>query len=105
MVEREAGALRRYVDIGAACESKAWRSGECEWRVHFHVPVFLEELEGFSSTQAFVREALALHKERARSPHLELETYTWSVLPARVREVPIEEAIARELLWVRGELA
>ena len=105
VVEREAGALRRYVDIGAACESKAWRSGECEWRVHFHVPVFLEELEGFSSTQAFVREALALHKERARSPHLELETYTWSVLPARVREVPIEEAIARELLWVRGELA
>ena len=39
------------------------------------------------------------------SAHLEVETYTWSVLPAQVREVPIEDAIARELLWVRGELA
>ena len=105
VVERGSGALRRYVDIAAACESDSWRRGDTEWRVHFHVPVFLEELEGFFSTQTFVREALALHKQQSWSPHLELETYTWSVLPPRVREVPIEDAIARELLWVRGELA
>jgi len=105
VVERGSGALRRYVDISAAYASDSWRAGGCEWRVHFHVPVFLEALDGFSSTQAFVREALALHKQQARSPHLEVETYTWSVLPARVREVPIEDAIARELLWVQGELA
>ena len=105
VVERGAGALRRYVDIDAACASDYWRGGNCEWRVHFHVPVFMEELDGFSSTQSFVREALALHRQVARSPHLEVETYTWAVLPARVREVPIEEAIARELLWVQKELA
>ena len=105
VVERGSSGLRRYVDIDAACTSDDWRAGGCEWRVHFHVPVFLEALDGFSSTQAFVREALALHKQQARSPHLEVETYTWSVLPARVREVPIEDAIARELLWVQGELA
>jgi hypothetical protein len=105
VVERGSGALRRYVDIDAACASDDWRDGGCEWRVHFHVPVFLAELDGFSSTQAFVRESLALHRQHARTPHLEVETYTWSVLPARVREVPIEEAIARELLWVQGELA
>jgi hypothetical protein len=105
VVERSGAALRRYVDIDAACTSNNWRAGDSEWRVHFHVPVFLEELDGFSSTQSFVREALALHKQQARSPHLEVETYTWSVLPPRVREVPIEDAIARELEWVRGELA
>ena len=105
VVERGSGALRRYVDIDAACAAGTWRDGDCEWRVHFHVPVFLEQLEESSSTQPFVREMLALHRQQARTPHLEVETYTWSVLPARAREVPIEEAIARELLWVQGELA
>ncbi len=105
VVERGSGALRRYVDINAACASETWHRGDCEWRVHFHVPVFLEQLEEFSSTQPFVREILALHRQEARTQHLEVETYTWSVLPPRARDVPIEEAIARELLWVQDELA
>jgi sugar phosphate isomerase/epimerase len=104
VVERAPAALRRYVDIDAACAAERWRSGDCEWRVHFHVPVFLEQLGAFLSTQPFVREMLALHRRRPRTRHLEVETYTWSVLPAPIRDVPIEEAIARELLWVRDEL-
>ena len=105
VVERGAGGLRRYVDIEDACASDSWCAGRCEWRVHFHVPVFLENLEQFSSTQPFVREALALHKRQPVTPHLEVETYTWSVLPARHRTAPVEDAIARELQWVQGELA
>ena len=105
VVERASGALHRYVDIDAACASDRWRSGDSEWRVHFHVPVYVEDLGGFSSTQSFVRAALALHRQRTRSPHLEVETYTWSVLPPRARDVAIDEAIARELLWVQKELA
>jgi sugar phosphate isomerase/epimerase len=105
LVERNRATLRRYVDIGDGCRAASWRGGDCEWRVHFHVPVFLEQLEAFSSTQPFVREMLALHRQQPRTPHLEVETYTWSVLPARVRDIPIEDAIARELLWVQGELS
>ena len=105
VVERASGALHRYVDIDAACASDRWRNGNCEWRVHFHVPVYVEDLDGFSSTQPFVRAALALHRQKTRTPHLEVETYTWSVLPAHARDVPIDEAIARELLWVQRELA
>jgi len=105
VVERASGALHRYVDIDAACASDRWRGGNCEWRVHFHVPVYVEDLDGFSSTQPFVRAMLALHRQQTRSPHLEVETYTWSVLPAHARDVPIDEAIARELLWVQRELA
>jgi len=105
VVERHMGALQRYVDIDAACASDRWRAGNCEWRVHFHVPVYVEDLDGFSSTQPFVRAALALHRQQPRTPHLEVETYTWSVLPAHARDVPIDEAIARELQWVQRELA
>jgi hypothetical protein len=104
VVERRDGELRRYADLGLAVDSGDWRDGRSEWRIHFHVPVFVDELESFSSTQAFVREALRLHRERPRSSQLEVETYTWSVLPPQHRALPIDEAIARELDWVRGAL-
>lgn len=104
VVERASDVLHRYVDIDAACASEHWRGGNCEWRVHFHVPVYVEDLDGFSSTQPFVRAALALHRQQTRTPHLEVETYTWSVLPPHARDIPIDEAIARELLWVQREL-
>lgn len=85
-------------------DAGAWRDGRSEWRIHFHVPVFVDALESFSSTQAFVREALRLHRDRPRSSQLEVETYTWSVLPPQHRALEIDEAIARELDWVRGVL-
>jgi sugar phosphate isomerase/epimerase len=105
VVERSADGLARFEDLDAALASEGWRRRDSEWRVHFHVPVFLEVLDSFASTQAFVREALALHRQRGRSPQLEVETYTWSVLPERERRAPVEAAIARELGWVVGELS
>jgi hypothetical protein len=72
--------------------------------VHFHVPVFLAELTGFSTTQAFLAEILALHRREPISAHLEVETYTWDVLPARYRQVDAASAIARELTWVIEQL-
>ena len=104
VVERRDGKLRRYADLGLAMDSGVWRDGRSEWRIHFHVPVFVDALESFSSTQSFVREALRLHRDRPRSSQLEVETYTWSVLPPQHRALPIDEAIARELDWVRGVL-
>ncbi len=50
---------------------------------------------------SFVREALALHLHDPISQHLEVETYTWGVLPARYRTIRLAPAIARELEWVR----
>ena len=47
---------------------------------------------------------LALHREAPISPHLEVETYTWDVLPPELRAIPVEEAIARELQWVEARL-
>jgi hypothetical protein len=104
VVERRPAGLRRYADLGPALASDDWRDGRSEWRIHFHVPVFVDQLDAFSSTQDFVREALRLHRERPRTAQLEVETYTWSVLPPQYRELPIEEAIARELEWVRSAL-
>lgn len=103
VVERRAGAIRRYADLPEALAASESALG-AEWRVHFHVPVFLPEMTGFGTTQAFLSEVLALHSESPVSGHLEVETYTWDVLPEAYRRVPLADAIAREMNWVQGQL-
>lgn len=97
------GSLRRLPDLGEALARGAQSDGE-EWRVHFHVPIFLKELGAFESTRDFLSDILELHRRAPISPHLEVETYTWDVLPEPLRALPMEEAILRELQWVRDRL-
>ena len=75
-----------------------------EWRVHFHVPVFMAEAGMFSTTRETLAEVLDVQRERGVCRHLEVETYTWGVLPSRLGEVAPAVAIARELNWVRARL-
>jgi sugar phosphate isomerase/epimerase len=103
VIERRGGRLRRHLDLPQALATLGEAHG-AEWRVHFHVPVFLDELKDFSTTQAFLREILALHRQQPISRHLEVETYTWDVLPAHYRQVDVASAIARELAWVIEQL-
>jgi hypothetical protein len=104
VVRRANGALKRYVDLPQALAEAAAAQGS-EWRVHFHVPIFLERMEHFDTTQAFLAEILALHRAEPISAHLEVETYTWDVLPESYRKADLSAAIARELAWVKGQLA
>jgi sugar phosphate isomerase/epimerase len=107
VVERQGGALTRYLDLPqafAALGDGAAANGPREWRVHFHVPIFLDEIEHFSTTQDFLREILAIHREQPVSAHLEVETYSWDVLPEQDRQDDVAIAIARELAWVRDRL-
>lgn len=103
VVERRDGVLRRFRDLPEALAARETGYG-AEWRVHFHVPVFLPEMVGFGTTQAFLAEVLALHRREPISEHLEAETYTWDVLPEAYRNVSLSDAIARELEWVLGRL-
>ena len=108
VARRADGTLRRHADLPAALAARSARTArgdagvdDEEWRVHFHVPVFLDALTHFGTTQGALAELLALQRERGVCAHLEVETYTWDVLPARYRDVPLHEAVARELRWVR----
>jgi sugar phosphate isomerase/epimerase len=102
-IQRRDRQVTRFVDLGDALDSIEQAMG-AEWRSHFHVPIFLEEMEQFSTTQDFLRAILALHLEAPISAHLEVETYTWDVLPEQYRNVDLGSAIARELTWVRTRL-
>lgn len=105
VVESAPTGLRRYGDLAEAFATLSGTNADREWRVHFHVPIFLDRLAPFASTQSFIREVLAIHRERPVSSHLEVETYTWGVLPEPFRSGSVDEAVARELAWVRTELA
>lgn len=95
---RDGAELRRYLDLPEALSRE--QPSEAEWRVHYHVPIFLEELDGLLSTQPSLLEFLRLQQLSPFTTHLEVETYTWDVLPKQYRSAPAHEAIARELNWV-----
>lgn len=67
------------------------------WRVHFHLPVFLAELPECLSTQQFLKDFLPL---LPASVPMEVETYTFDVLPAQLRTPTVVESIVREIKWV-----
>jgi hypothetical protein len=70
-----------------------------EVRIHFHVPIFLAGYGELESTQDHLRRCIELTRDRKASTQLEIETYTWDVLPADLKAAPAE-SIEREYRWV-----
>lgn len=101
VVARRGTQLARYLDLPDALAAETPAD---EWRVHCHVPIVHDDLGAFASTQDFLAELLAIHRATPLSRHLEVETYTWDVLPPELRDRPIADAIAAELRWVRDRL-
>lgn len=104
--ERRDGELTRMLNLSDAIA--AWRKepeGVREWRTHFHVPVFLEDLGAFRTTRQGIEDALKVHAALNLSDHLEIETYTWDVLPAHLKTGDIVEYVSRELEWLSKTLA
>ncbi len=103
MERRGDGQLRSYEDLGDALPCIADPEAR-EWRIHFHVPLFIDRYEALGSTRAQTEEALQQILRLGDPPHLEIETYTWDVLPAGLK-ADLHEFIAREYRWVLSELA
>ena len=104
VVIRRGSTLTRLLDLPQALAAADPTDLGDEWRVHFHVPLFQASLGPFASTQPFLTELLALHRDVPFTDHLEVETYTWEVLPAELRPQPVTDAIARELRWTIDQL-
>lgn len=86
-----------------------WESCD-EWRCHFHVPVDLERSGGLATTRAhadaILERALAEPSSWGTDElHLEIETYTWDVLPGRTRSAgELVDGLEREYRHVIGVL-
>jgi hypothetical protein len=100
------GKLNRFLNLQDAFAAFAKDpGGPREWRTHFHVPIFLEDLgKHFKTTRFAIEEALAFHKRSPLSAQLEIETYTWDVLPEELKTGDIVDYVVREFEWVRERL-
>jgi hypothetical protein len=99
VAKNTSGKLLRYRDLPQALneiENPLFK----EWRAHFHVPIFTKSFDALSSTQDEIEEVLAIQKKEPFTNHLEVETYTWDVLPAELK-LPMQDSITRELQWVQ----
>jgi hypothetical protein len=97
--------LEHYLNLEDAMAGWATDKTPRQWRTHFHVPVFLEDLGPLKSTRFALEQALAMHKKTPLSRHLEIETYTFDVLPDQYKTGDIVEYVCRELEWVKAQLA
>ncbi|OKL40244.1 metabolite traffic protein EboE [Pontibacter flavimaris] len=93
-----AGKLTHYPDLQLALDTMQETKAQ-EWRTHFHVPLFTDAYNGLQSTQGDVEQVLAYLKNKHITNHLEVETYTWEVLPEGLK-VDLSQSIRRELEWV-----
>ncbi|HWZ36060.1 MAG TPA: metabolite traffic protein EboE [Mucilaginibacter sp.] len=96
------GHVKRYPDLPEALADIENPMIE-QWRAHFHVPIFTEEYGLVQSTQSDIVDVLRIQKAKSFTNHLEVETYTWGVLPD-AKKLPIDDSIARELNWVKDQL-
>lgn len=100
MIDTGSG-MRFFDDLPKALDAfgQSDRAG-VEWRVHFHVPVYLERFGLLSTTRDHIIECIRLLKG-SEVKHWEVETYAWNVLPDELKVPDLAEGIAKELIWVR----
>ena len=98
VARKKDGGLLQYPDLDQALND-ALNTEVAEWRAHYHVPLFVKSYGALQSTQGDIEKVLSIHDVNMITFHLEIETYTWEVLPEDMR-LPIAESIIREIQWV-----
>ncbi|BBM83271.1 metabolite traffic protein EboE [Candidatus Uabimicrobium amorphum] len=107
VVEDHDGIITRFNDLPLALQSLKNRnvSQQLEWRIHFHIPIFVDSVHPLiQSTQQHIIDTLDYLKQHNICEHLEVETYTWEVLPQKYRQVSLHDSITRELQWALQQI-
>ncbi|MEM6316616.1 MAG: metabolite traffic protein EboE [Bacteroidota bacterium] len=100
--QTKAGSIEQFPDLGPAL-AVIDNPEYTELRTHFHVPIFTDTYGSLQSTQDEISKVLKLWKAKPFSQHLEIETYTWEVLPENNR-LSLTDSITREMGWVLGKV-
>jgi hypothetical protein len=109
VVERRPhGELVRYRDLDVALAQGADTepTADAEWRIHFHVPLHSPPAPLFGNTRDHLLGVLDLLGQKpALCSHLEMETYTWEVMPAPMKQRSVVDQLVAEYEWTLRELA
>jgi hypothetical protein len=111
VVERdEAGNRAIYRDLpdALAAANRLRANGDWpvpEWRIHFHVPLHAPAAAPFENTNDHLLGVLdLLGGNPGICSHLEMETYTWEVLPPELKAQSVVDQLAAEYEWTLGAL-
>jgi len=115
VIRRPDGSCVIYPDLddALACEtpeppgaSAEAVSPLAEWRIHFHIPLHTPSAAWFDNTSDHILGALdVLRANPALCSHLEMETYTWEVLPPELKARDLPDQLAAEYDWTLARLA
>jgi hypothetical protein len=77
------GEIVRETDLNETLIQKPGEgfAGAPAWRIHFHVPIDADRLGPLATTRPDLLTALGAVAKLSYAPHLEVETYTWEVMP------------------------
>ena len=98
------GVRYASTDLGPALDELPTLPALEELRVHFHVPLFFEGAGALHSTSSTLTPEFFAALSGGDCPHLEIETYTFDVLPPDIRPPDVVQSIAREYAWVLGKM-
>ena len=94
-----------YEDLPSALSALADAQAPVgEWRVHFHVPIYVDQIGLVGTTQEYVGQCLELLRN-GEVGHWEVETYAWEVLPDKMKQETLADGIAEELMWLLQSVA
>lgn len=104
------GKLEYFRDLPDALATnpkpKTQNSKLPEWRIHFHVPLHAPAIPPFRNTNDHLLGTLDwLAKNPRACAHLEMETYTWEVLPPPLKSRSVVRQLAAEYDWTLARLA
>jgi hypothetical protein len=104
---RTDGTLVRYRDLDVALNAKPVidQPEAAEWRIHFHIPLHAEPTGIFDNTSDHIEGVLdVLRQNPALCSHLEMETYTWEVMPPELKNRSVVEQLVSEYEWTLTRL-
>jgi hypothetical protein len=100
------GTLTRYLDLDQALRlsTAPEAAGEEEWRIHFHVPLHCGASKIFETTEDHLLGVMdILRQEPSLCSHIEMETYTWEVMPSAMKADIVDQLVA-EYAWTLREM-
>jgi len=98
----KSGELNRFRDLDVALAADSYAN---EWRIHFHVPLHSPDGNWFSTTRNHIVGVLdILNEDPGLCSHLEMETYTWEVLPTEMKNRDVVGQLVDEYEWTLEQL-
>ncbi|MCF7763265.1 MAG: metabolite traffic protein EboE [Verrucomicrobia bacterium] len=97
-------SLTRYRDLDEALART--KASEDEWRIHFHIPLPSPPTGLFGNTADHILGVMDhLKQNPTLCSHLEIETYTWEVMPAEFKNRSVVDQLVAEYRWCLAQLA